>query len=177
VTTEKANNGTAVNGGGAIRRRKAGSTVAHQRAHGLLKTAGGEGSRAAVTTEKSNKNTANDGSAARIGIVTAAMPSKAARCSGQKAAGRSGQGEACCSKVGLRGDPLATSGCNSIAAERKGAWVVVKVPLAQGPGEPAFVSRAVYVPWVDDCIYLEGDSSQQPCFTCGSYRRHEQWKI
>ena len=130
-----------------------------------------------MTTENFNDGTANDGSAARIGIVAAAIPPKAAGRSGQKATGRSGQGEAGRYKVGLRGVPLATTGCSGIAAERKGAWVVAKVLLAQGPGEPAFVSRAVYVPGVDDCIYLEGNSSQQPCFTCGSYRRHEQWKI
>ena len=173
VTIEKASDGTAVHGGGEICRRKVESRVAHQKARGSLKTARGKGSRAAVTTEKSNGGTANDGSAARIGIVTAAMPFKATRRISQKAAGRSGQGEACRNKVGLRGAPLATSGFSGTAAERKGAGVVAKVLLEQGPGEPVFVSRTVYVPWVDDGIYLEDYSSQQPRFTCGSYRRHE----
>ena len=173
VTIEKASDGTAVHGGGEICRRKVESRVAHQKARGSLKTARGKGSRTAVTTEKSNGGTANDGSAARIGIVTAAMPFKATRRISQKAAGRSGQGEACRNKVGLRGAPLATSGFSGTAAERKGAGVVAKVLLEQGPGEPVFVSRTVYVPWVDDGIYLEDYSSQQPRFTCGSYRRHE----
>ena len=43
------------NGGGAIRRRKAGSTVAHQKAHGSSKATGEKSSQAAVTTETGGK--------------------------------------------------------------------------------------------------------------------------